>query len=142
MPFLSLVDLLSDLLAFIVSSFCYTCENKFPMTANELLSHYNCTENYYKHNAGLVYTDGVQALCSNFQCYWFLDVIASYQYKLKDEEFQAWKLIKQENDSALMTCDDGNGNILFQQRIPYTDFEMSGATVWIERNVILLPSEH
>lgn len=112
------------------------------MSANELLSDYTCTENYYRHYTGLVYTAGIQALCSSFQCYWFLDVIASYQYKLKNEDFQVWKLVKREDDSAMVTCEDGNGNILVQQWIPFTDFEMSGATVWLECNVILLPSEH
>jgi hypothetical protein len=43
--------------------------------------------------------------------------------------------------SAIITCDNGNGRILIEQLIPFTDFEPSRATVWLENNVALLPSE-
>jgi len=44
------------------------------MYANDELEEYTCTENYYKHLYGIVYTDGVRALCHKFECYWFLDL--------------------------------------------------------------------
>lgn len=111
------------------------------MNANDLFKDYNCTDHYYKHMKSIVYTDGVRALCAKFKCYWFLDIIVSYQGTLKDEEFQVWKL-ERTDSNALVTCGDGNGNIFVGQKIEYTDFEADTATFWLENNVILLPSEH
>jgi len=112
------------------------------MNANDLLRHYNCSENYYKAGFGFIYTDGVNAFCSEFECYWFLNVILSYQSKMRQEDFQVWKLERNENGSAKVICSNGNGKQLISQKIPFTDFKPNEGTVWIENNVIFLPSEH
>jgi hypothetical protein len=109
--------------------------------ANNKFKHYTCTDNYYRHFTGMLYTDGVQALCEEFECYWFLDVVGSYQYKLTKEEFQVWFLQKEEHGSAVVTCSDGNDRILVTQQIPFTDFQAKQAIIWVEFNVALLPSE-
>lgn len=109
-------------------------------SANDFFKDYNCTDNYYKYYLGMVYTDGVKALCTRFECYWFLDLIAFGQLKIKGN-FQVWTL-KRTGFTATVTCDDGNGNILRKENIPYTDFKPLTATIWVEDNVILLPSEH
>ncbi len=109
---------------------------------NDSLGEYTGTEQYYKLNFGFVCTDGVKALCENFEttCWWVIDVIISYQYKLKGEEFQQWKVRKNDNESATVTCDDGNDKILIKQEIPFTD--ISGhCTIWVENNILYLPSE-
>jgi len=110
--------------------------------ANESLREHNCTDNYYKYNFGLTITDGTRALADKFQCYWFLDIIASYQLQLRNEEFQVWSLGKNEDSSAIVLCTDGNDKILKSQNIPWTDFDADVATVWVESGVALLPSEH
>ena len=112
------------------------------MNANDQLKEYNCSDNYYKYNFGLIITDGVKALAEQFECFWFLDIIASYQGQLKNEEFQVWKLTKHDGDKATVTCDDGNDRIIKTQKIPYTDFSANEATVWVEFGTALLPSEH
>lgn len=115
------------------------------MNANDQLRDYNCSDNFYKYNFGLIITDGVKTLAEKFECWWFIDIVASYQPQLKHEEFQVWKLTKNEDDSALVTCENGNGIILKKQRIEWTDFSASEGTVWIEAGeawVCLLPSEH
>lgn len=112
------------------------------MNANDQLREYNCTDNYYRYNFGLMITDGAKALAEKFQCFWFLDVVASYQHELKTEEFQVWKLVKNNDNTAIVSCEDGNDNILKSQHIPLTDFSADTATVWLENGVILLPSEH
>lgn len=110
--------------------------------ANDQLREYSCSDNYYRYNFGMVYTDGVKALCEKFECYWFLDIIVSYQPQLKDEEFQVWSLGKNEDDSAIVICTNGNDRILKTQKIEYTDFPCDEAVVWVEFGVALLPSEH
>ena len=111
------------------------------MNANDELREHNCSDNFYKYNYGMVITDGVKALADKFECYWFLDIIASYQSQLKNEEFQVWKL-QRTGSSAVVTCTDGNDNQLKSQRVPWTDFNPTVATVWVEFGTALLPSEH
>ncbi len=110
--------------------------------ANKTLKEYNCTDNYYKFSFGLIITDGVKALCEKFSCWWFADVIASYQQQLENEEFQVWSLSKNEDSSAIVICTDGNDRVLKSQNIPWTYFEADVCTVWVEAGVALLPSEH
>ena len=38
--------------------------------------------------------------------------------------------------------DDGNGNVVFSKHIEFTDFPLPEIELWVEGNVILLPSEH
>ena len=115
------------------------------MNANDSLREHTCSDEYYKYNFGLVITSGCKAIADKFSCYWFLDIIASYQGQLKNEEFQVWTL-KRTGSKATVTCTDGNDNVLKTQRIPWTDFEPDEATVWVERDSVnligLLPSEH
>lgn len=110
------------------------------MNANDTLREFNATDHYYKYLTMNI-TVGVLTLAQNFECFWFLDIIASYQPQLKQEEFQCWKLTKNEDDSAIVTCDDGNGRILKKQKVDWTDFRATTATVWVEFGVALLPSE-
>ena len=69
-------------------------------------------------------------------------LIASYQPQMKNEEFQVWTLKKNSDESAIVSCTDGNDKVLKTQRIPWTDFKADEATLWVEGNVCLLPSEH
>ena len=44
--------------------------------------------------------------------------------------------------SGTLTCDDGNGRIVFTKEIQYTDFPLAEITLWFANNVIYLPTEH
>jgi hypothetical protein len=112
------------------------------MNANDTLKEYTCTENYYKYNFGMLLTDGALQLAKTYGAFWFLEVIVSYQSQLKTEEFQVWTLTRYDDDSCLIRCTDGNGRQLKSQEIDYTDFICATATLWVEKNIILLPSEH
>jgi len=112
------------------------------MKANDELRQYTCTDNYYRHPLGMLFTDGIKALCDKFECYWLLDVVCSYQPELKDEEFQVWTLSVNEDCSATVFGTDGDGKELRTQKIMFTDFRAQSAQVWVEGNVALLPSEH
>jgi hypothetical protein len=116
--------------------------NCLSIDANEQLQHFNGTENYYKYFGGLVLTDGVRELAERFKCYWLLDIIASYQPELRKECFQVWTLLRNENDTALVRCTNGNEKELISQTIPYTDFKAHIATIWLHHMVLLLPSEY
>jgi hypothetical protein len=112
------------------------------MNANDQLREHTCSDNYYKYNFGLVITSGVKALAEKFECFWLIDIIGSYQRDLKGEEFQVWKLVMNEDDSAFVTCTDGNDRQLKKQRIEWTGFKATECTIWVEFGTALLPSEH
>lgn len=109
---------------------------------NDLLSDYTGTEHHHKTPFGFFYTDGIVALFTKFETtsWWILDVILSYQPQLKKEDFQQWKVIKKSADAATVICDDGNDKVLIIQEIPFSDIS-GNCTIWVENNVIYLPSE-
>lgn len=110
------------------------------------------TENWHRFSAisSLVITDGVKYLADTAGAYWLLDVIASYQRRLRGQEFQTWILnvttagsaITGHRTSAVVTCEDGNGNKLLSQAIPYTDFPLDTIKLFCIDGVILLPNEN
>jgi hypothetical protein len=114
----------------------------YNMNANDTLREHNCSDNFYQYSMGMLLTDGAKALAERFKCYWFLDIVCSYQPGLRQEEFQVWKLKRMKDDSAVVCATDGNNKVLVTQGIEYTDFEAVEATLWVEGQVILLPSEH
>jgi hypothetical protein len=44
--------------------------------------------------------------------------------------------------SATLLCDDGNGNVVYTQEIPFTDFPLDEVRLYFANNVIHLPSEY
>lgn len=110
--------------------------------ANDMLTGFVCSDNYYNYHFGLVITEGVKCFADKFAAYWLLDIVASYYPQLRSEDFQAWKLTVNEDGTAIVSCTDGNEKQLANQIIPFTDFSAKHATLWVEGNVILLPSEH
>src|SRR5690606_20470949 len=102
------------------------------MNADDQLKEFTGTANYYRHALDMLFTDGVKELCDRFECWWLLWVVISYQPNMKQHEFQVWKLMVNEDESAVIKCADGNGNLLVKQEISFTDFKAKRATIWIE----------
>jgi hypothetical protein len=110
------------------------------------LRQFTGTDQWYRHslNRKVLYTDGVQFVAENCGAYWLIDEIAiaqQFEPRVKTEEFQVWRL-KVTNSTATLSCEDGNGNAVFSKHITFTDFPMDEIEMWVEGNVILLPSEH
>jgi len=110
--------------------------------SNEAIMQANGPDTYHKYLFGMFATDGAMQLATAFHCFWFLDMVASYQQVISKEDFQIWTLKRNTDSSAWITAEDGNGKILVRQQIKYTNFKMEQATVWVEGKVILLSSEH
>jgi len=90
-------------------------------------------------------TEGAQYLAEHAGAYWLLDEIAFAQphhQAVANEAFQVWTLAVQSNRSATLTCDDGNGNVVFTKQIPYTDFMLDSIKLYFANDVIHLPSEY
>jgi Family of unknown function (DUF6876) len=104
------------------------------------------SEHWYRHGLvrSIVFTDGAKYIADAVGAYWLLDEIALAQRFVEAvaaEEFQVWKLAVNADSSAVLTCEDGNGNAVFSKAIPFTDFPPEGITLWFENNTIYLPSE-
>jgi hypothetical protein len=94
-------------------------------------------------------TAGVRYLCETASSWWLVDVIASHQTsrKVRPEEFQVWTLTLGRSGGATIVADDGNGNKIASQRIPYTDFPLPKIKLYCVRNpgqvpVVMLPNEY
>lgn len=118
------------------------------MDAQELqrnLKQFTGTDGYTRHTHKVVLTDGVVYLAENAACYWLLDLFASYLHYISNEEFTCLKLVRK-NQSATVTIDDGNGNVLATQFVEYTDFVLENITLygcWSgEYWVVMLTSEY
>jgi hypothetical protein len=116
-----------------------------------------------------IITDGVKYLCDSADCYWLLDIIASYHAKcMKDkklQEMQFWKLtvhpksetkpmtvgavMKHERvNMATVTCERDKNDVVITQDVEYTDFPLNEIKLWVAPSgddrhfTILLPSEY
>ena len=115
------------------------------------LRQFYCSEQFFRNPLfpQYVYTEGVQYLAQNANCYWLLDYIFSNQMdsKLKAESFQTWTIHVKEENTAIIQVTDGNKNTLKNFNLGYTDFPIDlcskeGFTLWLIDQTLLLPSEY
>ena len=103
------------------------------------------SEYFNKHwTGGGCYTDGVKYLAEHANCYWLLDKIFTLQRmpSVGKEEFQVWTLEMLPESMAVLKCDNGNDNIVYQEHIQYTDFPLSeGISLYYENKTLCLPQE-
>ncbi|MGH9614266.1 MAG: DUF6876 family protein [Bryobacteraceae bacterium] len=120
--------------------------NDKTLTESDLLQ-FTGSENWYRHslNRAVLFTDGAQYVAERGGAYWLLDAIAIAQAHVKAvaaEEFQVWTLKVNSDPSAVLTCEDGNGNAVYQQKLEFTDFPLPEMKLYYCNNVIHLPSEY
>jgi hypothetical protein len=111
------------------------------------LSRFTGSEHWFRHGLvrGIVFTDGAKYIADRAGAYWLLDEIAiaqRFDKKAAAEEFQVWTLTVNADHSAVLTCEDGNGNTVLSKAIEFTDFPPEGVALWFANNTIYLPSEH
>lgn len=107
------------------------------------LAGFTGTENYYKHFTGMLFTDGVKFLADKAGAYWLIDIVASYQCKLKNIGFQLWTLKVNPDKTAIVTAkEDADMPILVTQEIQFTDFPLSEIELYCIDGVLILPSEY
>ena len=105
------------------------------------------TEQWFRHplSSNFLYTDGVKFFAEHCGggAYWFLDILATELADLQEkEEFMSITLDVFDDDSAKITADDGNGNVLWTRNIDFTDAEVGTWKFFLTNNVLLLPSEY
>ena len=90
----------------------------------------------------MMFSEGAHFVAESCGAYWLIDGIAILQLtpKVRAEEFQIWKLAVT-GHKAVLTLDDGNGNIIVRKSVSFTDFPLPEVTLWVENNTIYLPRE-
>jgi hypothetical protein len=121
-------------------------EKQTKLTQSDL-DQFTGSENWYQHaiNRKVTFTDGAKFLADRAGAYWLLDEIAiiqPYDKHVAAEEFQVWKLTVRPGHTATLSCDDGNGNLVFTKEIPFTDFPLDEVRLYFCNDVIHLPSEY
>ena len=122
-----------------------TREEKAAYLKSEL-QNYCGTQTWFKDPLfpKFLYTEGVQFLAQTAECYWLIYLIYGFQYDqqaLRDEYFQLWELKVTEDKAATLSCDNGNGEIVFTHDLTYTTFPMDSIRLYFTDNVLLLTSE-
>lgn len=116
------------------------------LTLSDLNQFSGGSEHFYRHalKRDVIYTEGVKYLAEHGGAYWLLDKIATLQTPkiLKCEPFQVWKLTVNEDQSARLSCEDGNDREIYCERLEWTDFPLASITLWFCDNTILLPVEY
>lgn len=105
------------------------------------------TEHWYRHNLNrkVTYTDGARHVAQAGGAYWLLDELAlaqAYQKEVAAEPFQKWTLKVREDDTATLTCEDGDLQVVFTKELTFTDFPLDEISFFVIDNVILLTSEY
>jgi hypothetical protein len=111
---------------------------------NKKLSGYIGSEFYHPYMLDIKLTDGAKEAAELYECFWFLDIIASIQYmpEVHAEGFQVFKLERVKNDHFKVTMEDGNDNVIYTQNIAYSDFKDDILTLWVVDKIIMLPTEY
>ena len=105
------------------------------------LDQFTGTTRYYRYwTQRLIYTDGVHYFAEQAGAYWFLDIVATEIIALP-EPFMVVKLLS-ENDSGVITVDDGNGKIVYHRDIEWTDFPEGEWKFYLTDGVLMVPSEY
>lgn len=118
------------------------------LTADEIsaaLSNHTGSLERYRHWTGrLIYTPGIHDLAELCGAFWLIDLVASHQItaSVRAEPFQVWKLTTTPDHTAAAIADDGNGRVIAEQRIEFTDFPLPEISLYLAEGVLLLPSEY
>lgn len=99
------------------------------------------TQQYYKV-LGFNVTEGIKYVMENGYSWFVTDFLSvvGFTQKLRKEGFLSIKL-KLQDSKGLMVVDDGNGNILYEQRYQYTDAKRE-INLYFCNDVLMLNREY
>lgn len=115
-------------------------------TLTTTLAQFTGSQQWFRH--GLLrshrYTEGVQYLAEAAGAYWLIDAVFSHQLTpaVAREEFQAWTLQRNDDDTWTLSATDGNDRFIAVQQIEHSDFPLSTITLFLTDRCLLLRSEY
>ena len=120
------------------------------LTAEQLnfhLGYFSGTENWHRHSLvkAMLYTDGVKSFAEHGGqegAYWLLDVVATEFFPLLRQEAFLHLVLSVQGGKATLKADDGDGRILREKAIDYTDMQAGDWRFYLTDNVLLLPGEY
>lgn len=115
-----------------------------PEQLSEVMAQAIGSDCLYRHQFGIVYTQGMKAMAETAGAYWLIDLIASHQiYKhVRTEPFQVWVLTVQDGKATAEAFDDIPGKLLTRQAIEHTDFPPGEWKLYLVDGVLMIPSEY
>ena len=121
--------------------------NDQPKLTSAELAQFTGSEQWHRHGLvrSILFTDGAKYVADKAGAYWLLDEIAlaqRFEKSVAAEEFQLWKLTVKPVHTAVLACEDGNGEAVLSKAIPFTDFPLDEIKFYVTNNTILLPSEY
>lgn len=99
------------------------------------------TEQYHKGYLNTLLTDGVVYIMENGYSWFVNDAISVLKYKKINNVFIKLKANTQEH-TAVITIEDGNGNIYYSQNYEYTDAKVDELILFYQNNVLMLIGEY
>jgi hypothetical protein len=101
------------------------------------------SEQWFRHWTGkMLYTDGIKHVAETAGAYWLLDIIATELMPLNTREHFLSIVLKVDGSKARLLVDDGNGHVLYEKAIEYTDFPQGEWKFYLIDGTLLLPSEY
>jgi hypothetical protein len=105
------------------------------------------TENWYRHplNRYVLFSDGAKHVADHGGAYWLLDIIACaqrYDQRVAAEPFQVWRLSVHQDETAVISCEDGNLNPVPRwtpENRPYVDTSKPANEVAELRTSFVIP---
>src|ERR1700683_2400535 len=99
------------------------------------LRQFTGSEHWYRHaiNRNVLFTDGAKYVADEGGAYWLLDIIALSQRCEKTvaaASFQLWKLAVRADNTATLTCEDGDCKRIYTQELEFTDFPLNEITFY------------
>lgn len=94
------------------------------------------------HETGMLYTAGVKYLAVVTGAFWLIDFIGAFHKRVEKAApgVQVWELAVT-GKRGLLTSATQAGTRTFEQPLPFTDFPLDSITLYLENEVLMLPSE-
>ena len=113
----------------------------------EELRQFTGSEQFYRYGlkGDMLLTEGAKYLADCAGAYWLMDEITlaqRFSKSVAEQEFQLWRLVVGEDGKGALSCDDGNGHIVYTKTIRFTDFPACGIRLYVSNRVIMLPTEY
>ena len=115
----------------------------------ENLAQFTGTEAYHKWSvmSPSVLTDGAKYVATELGAFWLFDIIASHiEHGTMPKLNMYFSELTVSDDGAKLQIEDGDGKVLAQQEISFTDFPLESIRIWSQWDgnmwVHHLPSEY
>ncbi len=109
------------------------------------LAQFTGTAKLYRLTPRHLLTDGTMYLAEHAKCNWLMIAVASHLTGKINDHFAVAKLSVM-GKGAVLTLDDGNGNVFAKQSIEYTDFPLPEVKLYCcfdgDHWTIMLPREY